>query len=79
MVSGLNSQQPASLSNDDEVKLFGEPIADNNCGGDEEMVEAELDGEIIDDEVNPEILRQNEMEAKARAVLQAQKSSSSYL
>jgi hypothetical protein len=44
--------------------LFGEPVT-----GDEDMQEALDDGEILDEDANPELLRQNEMEAKARAVL----------
>ena len=33
------------------------------------MQELALDGEILDDDVDPMILRQNEMEMKARNVL----------
>ena len=42
---------------------------------DEEMQEVALDGEILEDEVDPQILKMNEMEMKARQVLLQQSSS----
>lgn len=40
------------------------------------MDEAERDGEILDDEINPELLKQNEFERRARTILQEAKSKS---
>lgn len=42
---------------------------------DEEMQEVALDGEILEDEVDPQILKMNEMEMKARQVVLQQSSS----
>ena len=37
-----------------------------------------MDGEIMEDDVNPEVIRQNQLEVKARAVLAASTKSEVY-
>ena len=53
----------------DEDALFGLPP---DASEDKDMQELALDGEIMGDEVDPLIMMQNEMEKKAKHVLQQQ-------
>ncbi len=72
VVKQLSHSQSKTVCTDEEEALFG--ITVDAAGQDEEMQELAQDGEILDDEVDPIVLRQNEMEMKARNLLQLQSS-----